>query len=90
MTLKGATRMHVDNPLLLEFIRAVHDPDPRICGRLRPFAYPANNRSLGMASVQNVASFALRSITGLIAKAVGSIWGIAPIRRSAPVASSCC
>jgi hypothetical protein len=83
---RKATTMHVDDPLLYEFIRAAHDPDPLRAALFRPFASarrPQNSIPTGVDS-----AFGAAKAMSIIGKTVATVLGLIPVHRPALV--PCC
>jgi hypothetical protein len=80
--------MHADIPLLFEYIRAAHDPDPVHAARLRPFASPPGHRPLDATPARSTAVFDTTRAFALIRKTVDAMLGFVPVHRTAP--APCC
>jgi hypothetical protein len=80
--------MHADNPLLYEFIRTAHDPDPLRAARFRPYAYPSARRPLDSTPAKVNSAFGASKVTALIGKTGATVLGLIPVNRPAPV--PCC
>jgi hypothetical protein len=81
--------MHADNPLLFEFIRAAHDPDPVHAARLRPFASTSDRRPPVPVQTKSAARFDTTNVTALLRNTViATLLGIVPVHRTAP--APCC
>jgi hypothetical protein len=80
--------MHADNPLLFEFIRAAHDPDPLHAARLRPFASSSSRRPSPPIQTESVVQFDTTNVTALLRNTVATLLGFVPVHRTAP--APCC
>jgi hypothetical protein len=80
--------MHVDNPLLYEFIRAAHDPDPLRAARFRPFAWSSARRPQESMPTKVDSAFGAAKVMSIIGKTGAMVLGLIPAHRPAPV--PCC
>jgi hypothetical protein len=80
--------MHADDPLLYEFIRTVHDPNPAHAARFRPYAYPSADHPLDATPAKSTAAFDTTRAFALLRKTVATLLGLVPVRRTAP--APCC
>jgi hypothetical protein len=87
MSRKGTT-MHVDNPLLYEFIRTAHNPNPLRAARLRPFAYPSGLRPLDSKPAKVKSACHNPRVKTLVVKIIATVLGLIPVNQPAP--APCC